>query len=92
MIELSKEDVMDILCDIHESFNLVSSTIEDESRWQLDRLIVIQRGDDLFGFWLSMPKGEGTSWRDVNDYPIECFEVEIDPTPRYREKQLKEQG
>lgn len=86
MIELTEVDVMDILCNMHESFYLVSDEIQGESRWQLNRLLVIQQDDNLFGFWLFMPKGEQENWRDVNGFPIECFEVEIDPTPRYREK------
>lgn len=91
MIELTEVDVMDILCDMHECFELVSNTIEDEGRWRLEHLIIIQKDGTLFGFPLQMPKGEQDSWQDLNDFPIECFEVEIDPTPRYREKQLKGQ-
>ncbi len=41
--------------------------------------------DKLYGFTYITSREE--SFRDLNSDPIECFEVEFDPTPRYRRKE-----
>lgn len=86
MIKLSVNDISDIVCGMSDEYEVVQSDIECQDDWACTWFYVISFEGRFYGFYLEVPSGQNNTIEDLNSFPIECFEVEVDPTPRYRKK------